>query len=178
MSSSGGSASLNTIQQRQYMNMNMTMTSSSFTDLLTNNGNGKEGVEQQQQQQQQGGGLMMMMNQAAKSSFSWGGMNSEHNKNKTSMDIVPPKYKSFPPASLPVSPPPLSPSSYLSFPPTLSPSVLLDSPVLFSSSNVSYFLPPLPLIFICYNFFLNNRVFISVCLFVCFFVGASISHHR
>lgn len=70
---------------------------------------------------------------------SWG-MNSQHvdtsNQHKMSNEI--PKYKSFPPASLPISsPPPLSPSSYLSIPPTLSPSVLLDSPLLFSSSNVS-----------------------------------------
>ncbi|CAA0836242.1 Probable WRKY transcription factor 33 [Striga hermonthica] len=47
-----------------------------------------------------------------------------------------PKYKSFSPSFLPLSPPPISPSSYLSFPPGLSPSLLLDSPVLFSSSNV------------------------------------------
>ncbi|XP_073143585.1 probable WRKY transcription factor 33 [Henckelia pumila] len=65
------------------------------------------------------------MNQE-KSSFNW--VNSDHQK---SIEI--PKYKSFPPSSLPVSPPPVSPSSYLSIPPSLSPSVLLDSPVLFSS---------------------------------------------
>ncbi|KZV33116.1 putative WRKY transcription factor 26 [Dorcoceras hygrometricum] len=68
------------------------------------------------------------MNQE-KSSFKWVG--SDHHKT-----IEIPKYKSFPPSSLPVSPPPVSPSSYLSIPPSLSPSVLLDSPVLFSSSNV------------------------------------------
>ncbi|KAL0310038.1 UNVERIFIED_CONTAM: putative WRKY transcription factor 33 [Sesamum radiatum] len=44
-----------------------------------------------------------------------------------------PKYNSIPPApaaSLPISPPPLSPSSYLSFP-----SILLPSPLLFPSSH-------------------------------------------
>ncbi|XP_075517261.1 putative WRKY transcription factor 33 [Primulina tabacum] len=68
------------------------------------------------------------MNQE-KSPFNW--VNSDHQK---SLEI--PKYKSFPPSSLPVSPPPVSPSSYLSIPHSLSPSVLLDSPVLFSSANV------------------------------------------
>ncbi|XP_075509313.1 putative WRKY transcription factor 33 [Primulina tabacum] len=68
------------------------------------------------------------MNQE-KSSFNW--VSSDYQK---SIEI--PKYKSFPPSSLPVSPPPVSPSSYLSIPPSLSPSMLLDSPVLFSSANV------------------------------------------
>ncbi|XP_051131468.1 probable WRKY transcription factor 33 [Andrographis paniculata] len=98
----------------------------SFTDLLTNHGDG-------------GGGERTGASAAASSSssFSWGGINSQAllaSSNHKSIEI--PKYKSFSPASLPVSPPPVSPSSYLSFPPTLSPSVLLDSPVLFSSSNV------------------------------------------
>ncbi|KDP22813.1 hypothetical protein JCGZ_00400 [Jatropha curcas] len=47
-----------------------------------------------------------------------------------------PKFKSFPPPSLPLSPPPPSPSSYFAIPPGLSPTELLDSPVLFSASNV------------------------------------------
>ncbi|CAN4106169.1 unnamed protein product [Withania somnifera] len=48
-----------------------------------------------------------------------------------------PKFKSFPPSSLPMisSSSPASPSSYLAFPHSLSPSVLLDSPVLFNNSN-------------------------------------------
>ncbi|CAI9774778.1 unnamed protein product [Fraxinus pennsylvanica] len=60
-----------------------------------------------------------------KSSFNWG-----------LSDIEIPKYKSFQPNSLPISPLPLSPSSYLAVNSSFSPSVLLDSPVLFSSSNV------------------------------------------
>jgi len=48
-----------------------------------------------------------------------------------------PKFKSTPPPSLPLSPPPISPSSYFAIPPGLSPAELLDSPVLLNSSNVS-----------------------------------------
>ncbi|KAL0318155.1 UNVERIFIED_CONTAM: hypothetical protein Scaly_2859800 [Sesamum calycinum] len=87
------------------------------------------------------------MNQPPNSNngFSSWGLNSQlvnttppphHHHQHKSNNIEIPKYKSFSPASLPLSPPPLSPSSYLSIPPTLSPSILLDSPVLFSSSNV------------------------------------------
>lgn len=47
-----------------------------------------------------------------------------------------PKYRSTAPPSLPLSPPPISPSGFLTFPPGLSPSDFLDSPLLFSSSNV------------------------------------------
>ncbi|KNA04751.1 hypothetical protein SOVF_196780 isoform A [Spinacia oleracea] len=47
-----------------------------------------------------------------------------------------PKFKSLPPPSIPLSPPPVSPSSYFAFPPGLSPTDLLDSPVLLSSSHV------------------------------------------
>lgn len=74
-----------------------------------------------------------------KASFSWE-LHQQliHNKQAaSSTDQFLPKFKSFPPASLPISPPPVSPSSFLAFPPSLSPSVLLDSPVLFSNSNVS-----------------------------------------
>lgn len=49
-----------------------------------------------------------------------------------------PKFKSLPPPSLPLSPPPFSPSSYFAIPPGLSPTELLDSPVLLSASNVSH----------------------------------------
>ncbi|KAG1339007.1 WRKY transcription factor WRKY24 [Cocos nucifera] len=47
-----------------------------------------------------------------------------------------PKFKSIPPPSLPISPPPISPSSYFAIPAGLSPAELLDSPVLLSSSNI------------------------------------------
>ncbi|KAJ3682876.1 hypothetical protein LUZ60_013103 [Juncus effusus] len=52
-----------------------------------------------------------------------------------------PKFKSVPPPSLPISPPPVSPSSYFAIPPGLSPAELLDSPVLLCSSN-NMFLSP------------------------------------
>nr|KJB20470.1 hypothetical protein B456_003G150700 [Gossypium raimondii]KJB20471.1 hypothetical protein B456_003G150700 [Gossypium raimondii] len=47
-----------------------------------------------------------------------------------------PKFKSLPPPSLPISPPPVSPSSYFAIPAGLSPAELLDSPVLLNSSNI------------------------------------------
>ncbi|XP_052156741.1 probable WRKY transcription factor 26 [Oryza glaberrima] len=47
-----------------------------------------------------------------------------------------PKFKSAQPPSLPLSPPPVSPSSYFAIPPGLSPTELLDSPVLLSSSHI------------------------------------------
>uniref|UniRef100_A0A3Q7ID59 Uncharacterized protein n=1 Tax=Solanum lycopersicum TaxID=4081 RepID=A0A3Q7ID59_SOLLC len=47
-----------------------------------------------------------------------------------------PKSKSLPPPSLPLSPPPFSPSSYFAIAPCLIPTELLDSPVLLSSSNL------------------------------------------
>ncbi|KAK7300859.1 hypothetical protein RJT34_11710 [Clitoria ternatea] len=47
-----------------------------------------------------------------------------------------PKFKSIPPPSLPLSPPPVSPSSYFAIPPGLSPAELLDSPVLLNSSTI------------------------------------------
>ncbi|AES69538.1 putative transcription factor WRKY family [Medicago truncatula] len=50
---------------------------------------------------------------------------------------LPPKFKSTPPPSLPLSPTPLfSPSSYFSIPPGFSLSELLDSPVLLNSSHI------------------------------------------
>ncbi|KAK6935665.1 WRKY domain [Dillenia turbinata] len=59
-----------------------------------------------------------------------------------------PKFKSIPPPSLPISPPPLSPSSYFAIPPGLSPAELLDSPVLLSTSTVCslpfFFILPSP----------------------------------
>ncbi|KAF7816190.1 WRKY transcription factor WRKY24-like [Senna tora] len=47
-----------------------------------------------------------------------------------------PKFKSIPPPSLPLSPPPISPSSYFAIPAGLSPAELLDSPVLLNASNI------------------------------------------
>lgn len=92
----------------------------SFTDLLANN---KEEEEEEQNLNQE------------KSFLGWG-MNSElANYQHKNIDI--PKYKSFPPAYMPMSPSPLSPSSYLLLSPSLTPSAFLDSPVLFPSSNVS-----------------------------------------
>ncbi|KAH0465281.1 hypothetical protein IEQ34_005384 [Dendrobium chrysotoxum] len=49
-----------------------------------------------------------------------------------------PKFKSIPPPSLPISPPPISPSSYFAIPAGLSPAELLDSPVLLSSNNILF----------------------------------------
>ncbi|KAI3441433.1 uncharacterized protein J3R85_002344, partial [Psidium guajava] len=46
-----------------------------------------------------------------------------------------PRFWSNPPPALPLSPPPVSPSSYFAIPPGLSPTLLLDSP-LFPTSNV------------------------------------------
>jgi len=62
---------------------------------------------------------------------------SEYNRSKpvSGREGVP-KFKSVPPPSLPISPPPISPSSYFAIPAGLSPAELLDSPVLLSSSNI------------------------------------------
>ncbi|XP_065880667.1 WRKY transcription factor WRKY24-like [Euphorbia lathyris] len=54
--------------------------------------------------------------------------------NRTSSGV--PKFKSIPPPALPLSPPPVSPSSYFAIPPGLSPTELLDSPVLLNSSSI------------------------------------------
>ncbi|KAF8402547.1 hypothetical protein HHK36_010632 [Tetracentron sinense] len=47
-----------------------------------------------------------------------------------------PNFKSKPSSLPPISPPPVSPSSYFAIPPGLSPAELLDSPVLLSTSNI------------------------------------------
>ncbi|CAI9758865.1 unnamed protein product [Fraxinus pennsylvanica] len=86
---------------------------SAFTDLLVRRNNNS---------------IKQEMNSEDKSSIKW------DFSDQNSIEI--PNYKSFSPASLPISPSPVSPSSYLSIPPSLSPSVFLDSPVMFSSSNV------------------------------------------
>ncbi|KAK6152549.1 hypothetical protein DH2020_015184 [Rehmannia glutinosa] len=106
MASSGGSLS-NFSASHEYM--------TSFTDLLESNNNKQEEEDEE----------------SKSNSFSHGPHGWINSQN-----IEIPKYKSFSPASLPISPSPVSPSSYLSFPPGLSPSILLDSPVLFSSANV------------------------------------------
>ncbi|GAV76901.1 WRKY domain-containing protein [Cephalotus follicularis] len=68
-----------------------------------------------------------------RTAITWG--LSNHVTNQIGVEI--PKYKSFSQSnSLPMSPPPVSPSYYLSFPPGLSPTELLDSPVLFSNSDI------------------------------------------
>ncbi|XP_010257005.1 PREDICTED: WRKY transcription factor WRKY24-like isoform X2 [Nelumbo nucifera] len=59
---------------------------------------------------------------------------SDHFADRTGASV--PKFKSIPPPSLPISPPPVSPSSYFAIPPGLSPTDLLDSPVLLSASNL------------------------------------------
>nr|GMD40026.1 probable WRKY transcription factor 26 [Ipomoea batatas] len=110
MSSSGGS--LNTcVDNSHHHNSYSSFSSFSFTDLLSNNEESKNPEK----------GLG-----SSSSSFNWG-ISDTH-------EI--PKFKSFPPATLPISPSPVSPSSFLNIPPSLSPSVLLDSPVFFSTSNV------------------------------------------
>ncbi|KAH9736789.1 putative WRKY transcription factor 33 [Citrus sinensis] len=63
---------------------------------------------------------------------SWGFTNYINSDHQIGLEI--PKFKSLSPSSLPLSPPPVSPSSFLSIPPSgLSPGALLDSPVLFSN---------------------------------------------
>ncbi|XP_057801109.1 probable WRKY transcription factor 33 [Salvia miltiorrhiza] len=117
MASSSGSLNASANNSNHHMFSSSQYMSTSFTNLLSPN---KQGEEEEEDAMSR-----------PRSRFSWG-MNSDIvNKN-----IEIPKYKSFPPSSLPLSPPPVSPSSYLSIPPSLSPSILLDSPVLFSSSNV------------------------------------------
>nr|DAD25128.1 TPA_asm: hypothetical protein HUJ06_026592 [Nelumbo nucifera] len=58
---------------------------------------------------------------------------SDHFADRTGASV--PEFKSIPPPSLPISPPPVSPS-YFAIPPGLSPTDLLDSPVLLSASNL------------------------------------------
>ena len=80
----------------------------SFTDLLSNNKTMDQNNE-----------------------LSWG--LSDHKSDRFGNEI--PKFKSLPPPSLPLSPPPLSPSSYLV---GLSPTDFLMSPLFGSNYNVSY----------------------------------------
>ncbi|KAI5663157.1 hypothetical protein M9H77_22480 [Catharanthus roseus] len=112
MASSGGS--LNT-SSNSYSNFSP--MAPSFIDLLSSN-NREEFMNSNNNRSS---------SNSNSNSFGWGGFPRTDNQV--------PKFKSFPPSSLPISPSPVSPSSYLSFPPSLSPSVLLDSPVLFGNSN-------------------------------------------
>lgn len=83
----------------------------SFTDLLSNNKN---------------------MDQENELRWGLSDLKSDRNGNEIA------KFKSLPPPSLPLSPPPLSPSSYLAFPTGLSPTEFLMSPLFGSNYNVSY----------------------------------------
>ncbi|MCE5166517.1 hypothetical protein HAX54_021082 [Datura stramonium] len=109
MASSGGN--MNTFMNSYNTNYSISSSqfmTSSFSDLLSDNDNNNN--------------------------KNWGF--SDQRMNSTNKDEIP-KFKSFPPSSLPMisSSSPASPSSYLAFPHSLSPSVLLDSPVLFNNSN-------------------------------------------
>ncbi|KAJ6407693.1 hypothetical protein OIU84_011063 [Salix udensis] len=110
MASSSASASLTTcLDSPSNFSLSaqfMTSSSPSFTSLLS--GNDK-----------------YMDNQ------SWGLY--EHGTNDRNGNEIPNFLSSQPPA-LPLSPPPVSPSSYWAIPPGLSPAELLDSPVLFPTS--------------------------------------------
>lgn len=125
MASSGGSintsfSSFSLPNQQQYM-------APSFSDLLANNNNKEEDIMMNNNNNNNNN------NRSSSTSLSWFFQQENNNSNGEF-----PKFKAFSPAALPISPSPLSPSSYLTFPPSLSPSVLLDSPVLFGNSNVSF----------------------------------------
>ncbi|KAL3536580.1 hypothetical protein ACH5RR_005041 [Cinchona calisaya] len=135
MSSSGGSLNTTSVDSynTSYSFPNQFMMVPSFGNGNTNNtyhgmmNNNRSSTSSNQED-----------NKAAPSSLSWDFhdqmiINKQSFSTSTESEI--PKFKSFPPASIPISPPPVSPSSFLAFPSTLSPSFLLDSPVLFSNSN-------------------------------------------
>ncbi|KAK9289654.1 hypothetical protein L1049_007812 [Liquidambar formosana] len=106
MSSSGSSLN-NSHSTFQFSNQ---LTTSSFTDLLASN-----------------------IEDLGSNDHSWG-IQDRVLMDRTGSEM--PKFKSLPPPSLPISPPPISPSSYLTFPTGLSLSELLDSPAFVSSSNI------------------------------------------
>ncbi|NP_001311528.1 probable WRKY transcription factor 26 [Capsicum annuum] len=112
MASSGGNTNtfMNSFNSNYSFSSSQFMTSS-FSDLLSDN------------------------NDDNNNNRNWG-FSYQRITNSINKDEVP-KFKSFPPSSLPMisSSSPASPSSYLAFPHSLSPSVLLDSPVLFNNSN-------------------------------------------
>jgi len=90
-----------------------------------------------------------------------------------------PKFKSTPPPSLPLSPPPISPSSYFAIPPGLSPAELLDSPVLLNASNVSFITPPLLSYFVVWVWLLRKVWTKKLKCFLWFFIYnfVGIRHH-
>lgn len=98
---------------------------SSFTHLLTSNMN------------------MNNFDQDRTGSWNWG--LSDRNGAEV------PKFKSLQPPSLPLSPAPASPSSYLVNTPAFSPTDFLSSPMIFGNSNVNRFLTLLfcQLFFLC-----------------------------
>ena len=112
MASSTSASSTTTINSLSNLSLPtqiMTFSSPSFTDLVSGNNKYMDNL-------------------------SWGLY--EHGTNdRNGIEI--PNFKSFQPPSLPLSPPPVSPSSYWAIPPRLSPTELLDSPVLFPTSYVS-----------------------------------------
>ncbi|KAA8517710.1 hypothetical protein F0562_015184 [Nyssa sinensis] len=69
-------------------------------------------------------------NQDMDRTLSWG--LSDNVTRRNGIEI--PKFKSLPPPLLPMSPPPVSPSSYFAIPPGLSPTDFLESPALLSSN--------------------------------------------
>ncbi|XP_060202738.1 probable WRKY transcription factor 26 [Lycium barbarum] len=111
MASSGGNMNtfMNAFNSNNYSFSSSQFMTSSFSDLLSDNDNNNN--------------------------KNWG-FSDQRIMNNSNKDEIP-KFKSFPPSSLPMisSSSPASPSSYLAFPPSLSPSVLLDSPVMFNNSN-------------------------------------------
>ncbi|KAL2958114.1 hypothetical protein AAZX31_18G190000 [Glycine max] len=60
--------------------------------------------------------------------------NNHHQNHQVGLDVL--KFKSVQPPSLPLSPSPISPSSYLNFSSAFSPSELLNSPLFFPSPNI------------------------------------------
>ncbi|KAM1386782.1 probable WRKY transcription factor 33 [Malus sylvestris] len=91
---------------------------SSFTNLLTGN---------------------MENNGIGQDRTNWGGQFSDYSSNpnrftdRNGTEI--PKFRSLQPPSLPLSPPPVSPSSYLASTPAFSPTDFFSSPMFLSSSN-------------------------------------------
>ncbi|KAI5584605.1 hypothetical protein BDE02_06G093200 [Populus trichocarpa] len=109
MASSASASSTTTINSLSNLSLPtqiMTFSSPSFTDLVSGNNKYMDNL-------------------------SWG-LYDHGTNDRNGIEI--PNFKSFQPPSLPLSPPPVSPSSYWAIPPRLSPTELLDSPVLFPTS--------------------------------------------
>ncbi|KAL5723057.1 WRKY transcription factor [Ranunculus cassubicifolius] len=120
MASSTGSIETSANSPFSFSNQFM---SSSFSDLLSNGGGASNGVADDDTENDNNNSSNMMR-----------GLNSDTSRIGSSGLL--PKFKSIPPPSLPISPPPVSPSSYFSIPAGLSPAELLDSPVMLSGSNL------------------------------------------